>query len=77
MELIPVKSSNVQAVGYDPDEKVLRVAFRNGGVYDYPAVPPEMYESLLKSESIGRFVAQVVRNGRKGLRIDIPQEKAA
>ena len=77
MELIPVKSSNVQAVGYDPDEKVLAVQFKKGGVYEYPAVPPEMYEALLKSESIGRFVAQVVRAGRKGLRIDTKEDKAA
>jgi hypothetical protein len=32
-------------------------------------VQPEMYAELLEAESIGRFVSQVVRAGRKGLRI--------
>lgn len=75
MNRLPVKSSNIHSVGYDPATLVLEVQFSNGGVYQYPAVPPEMYEALLKSESIGRFVAQVIRKDRKGLRIY--EEKAA
>lgn len=70
MERQPVKSTNVSAVGYDAEEKILEVAFRNGGIYQYAGVQPEMYADLLAAESVGRFVSQVVRAGRRGLRID-------
>lgn len=70
MERQPVKSTNVKSVGYDAKKKVLEVEFKSGGVYQYAGVPPEMYADLLKAESIGRFVSQVVGSGRKGLRIE-------
>ena len=70
MERQPVKSSNVKAVGYDEVKKVLEVEFKSGGIYQYAGVQPEMYTDLLAAESIGRFVSQVVRAGRRGLRIE-------
>jgi hypothetical protein len=70
MNMQPVKSSNVKAVGYDEETKTLQVHFKSGGIYQYAGVQPEMYADLLKAESIGRFVSQVVRAGRKGLRIE-------
>ena len=76
MERQPVKSTNVESVGYNDEEKVLEVKFRSGGVYQYAGVQPEMYADLLKAESIGRFVSQVVRAGRKGLRIEEEKKDA-
>ena len=75
MEMRLVKSSNVKAVGYDAEEKTLQVEFKSGGVYRYAGVQPEMYADLMKAESIGRFVSQVVRAGRRGLRIDEEKER--
>jgi hypothetical protein len=75
MKRQPVKSTNVEAVGYNAEEKILEVAFRNGGIYQYAGVQPEMYADLLEAESIGRFVSQVVRSGRKGLRIEEERDK--
>ena len=75
MEMRLVKSSNVKAVGYDAEEKTLQVEFKSGGVYQYAGVQPEMYADLMKAESIGRFVSQVVRAGRRGLRIDEEKER--
>ena len=34
-----------------------------------------MYADLMKAESIGRFVSQMVRAGRRGLRIDEEKER--
>jgi hypothetical protein len=70
MERLPVESSNVNTVGYDVNQKILEVEFKSGGIYQYAGVQPEMYADLLKAESIGRFVSQVVRAGRRGLRIE-------
>ena len=69
MERQPVKSTNVKTVGYDTKEKTLEVEFQSGGIYQYAGVQPEMYADLLASESIGRFISQVIRAGRRGLRI--------
>ena len=70
MEMQPVISRNVRAVGYDEENKTLTVEFRSGGIYQYQGVQPEMYADLLAAESVGRFVSQVLRAGRRGLRIE-------
>lgn len=77
MERLSVKSRNVKSVGYDPEEKVLEVEFKSGGVYQYAGVQPGMFADLLAAESIGRFVSQVVRAGRRGLRIEEEKKGAS
>ena len=74
MERQPVKSTNVESIGYDPEEKVLEVKFKSGAIYQYAGVQPEMYADLLAAESVGRFVSQVIRAGRRGLRIKEEKE---
>jgi hypothetical protein len=77
MERIPVKSTNVKSVGYDLETKTLQVEFKSGGVYQYAGVQLEMYTDLLAAESVGRFVSQVVRSGRKGMRIEEEKKDAS
>lgn len=74
MERLPVKSTNVKAVGYDAETKTLQVEFKSGGIYQYAGVQPEMYADLLEADSVGRFVSQVVRAERKGIRIEEKEE---
>lgn len=56
VQMNPVNSSNVQAIGYDADKKKLRVAFHNGSVYDYHDVPQEAYDASLTAESVGKYL---------------------
>lgn len=63
MDMIPVASDNVRAVGYDPSRGVLRVAFRSGGVYDYFNVHPHLYEAMLLPHP-WRQVGRLVRGHR-------------
>lgn len=56
MNMQPVSSSNIAAVGYDEEKKLLRVHFKNGGRYDYSDVSREEYDGLLGAESIGRHL---------------------
>lgn len=51
----PVVSSNIAAVGYDPEKQMLEVEFINGGVYQYCNVPREVYDNFLSSGSMGRY----------------------
>jgi len=55
MKMTSVKSSNIKAVGYDEETKVMRIDFKAGGTYDYTAVPKIEYLALMKSESKGKF----------------------
>jgi hypothetical protein len=53
----PVKSSNINAVGYDPTEKVLHIEFSSGNTYSYAGVEPEQHAELINAESVGRHFA--------------------
>lgn len=48
MRMTPLRSDSLRAVGYDPAHRVLRVAFLNGGVYDYYDVEAGLYAELLR-----------------------------
>jgi hypothetical protein len=51
MNMIPVNLSNRHAVDYDEAAKVLRIEFKNGGIYDYHNVPANIFISLLNASS--------------------------
>jgi hypothetical protein len=54
--LVPVDSSMIQAVGYDPQTRVLEVVFTSGRTYCYEGVPPEVYQGLMAADSKGRYM---------------------
>ena len=56
MQRARVESSNIAMVGYDEEEQILEITFRDGRVYHYLEVPPERALSLLRAESKGRFL---------------------
>ncbi|MDT0202473.1 KTSC domain-containing protein [Nocardioides sp. AE5] len=50
MELKPMRrSKTLQAAGYEPRTRTLRLQFRHGGLYDYLDVPEEVFDSLTTS----------------------------
>jgi len=55
MQMQPVSSSQIAAVGYDAGERVLGVQFHRGARYDYAGVPREVYEGLIAAESVGKY----------------------
>jgi lysyl-tRNA synthetase class 2 len=61
MDRIPVKSTSVAAVGYDPESAVLEIEFRGGGVYRYVHVPAAAYRLLLRASSVGEYVNRVIK----------------
>lgn len=63
--LTPVKSSQVKAVGYDAPTKTLAVQYHSGGVYHYHGVEAQTHASLLKAESVGKFLAAHVKPKNK------------
>jgi hypothetical protein len=61
MNIQEVESSVIASVGHDADRDVLEVRFRSGRVYNYRAVPADVYAALLAAESIGRYFNEVIR----------------
>ena len=62
MLLVPVASTNLAAMGYDPVSGELQVQFQNGRIYSYQNVPMEIYQGLVNAPSKGTFFAQAIRN---------------
>lgn len=60
-DLVPVKSSNVNALGWDADGKVLTMQFSNGTIYTYFDVPEETYREILSAPSVGSTFASLVK----------------
>ncbi len=57
-----VSSSNIAAVGYDPDTSKLVVEFHNGSTYEYENVPEDEFDSLVRSSSVGSYFQNNIRN---------------
>jgi len=62
MEYQAVKSSTMQAVGYDKENRILGVRFHNGRTYHYFEVHPVIHQELMIAESIGKYFQANVRN---------------
>ncbi|GAA2321330.1 hypothetical protein GCM10010149_87930 [Nonomuraea roseoviolacea subsp. roseoviolacea] len=63
----PTPSSNpprprTLAAGYHDSTRTLRVRFRNGQVYGYYRVPPNVWRQFKRQESIGRFINRVLNH---------------
>ncbi|MHC4797460.1 MAG: KTSC domain-containing protein [Planctomycetota bacterium] len=56
MDLTPVTSSNIQAIGYEAEDEILQVVFLNGSTYEYYNVPEEVYQAFMTAPSKGKFL---------------------
>ncbi|MET8542630.1 KTSC domain-containing protein [Kitasatospora sp. NPDC004799] len=61
MDLVPVQSSNLAAVGYESNEGVLEVHFKNGAVYQYLNVPVLVHQGLMVASSKGGYLDRFVK----------------
>lgn len=62
MDRIPVDSSNIAEIGYDPDSATLEVLFNNESLYQYFDVPETVYEEFLAADSKGKYFNANIRN---------------
>ena len=63
IELKPVISSNIGGIGYDAENKLLKVAFKTktgSNTYLYEGVEQETYDDLFTAESIGKKLNESV-----------------
>ena len=70
IEMVTVMSSNIEAIGYYPQESKLIVQFKsNGHVYAYDNVTEPTYKELLTAESAGKFLATYIKPNHTFTRI--------
>lgn len=68
MKMTPVKSSNIEAAGYDNDSGELIVEFKGGSKYFYPNVPEKLFQEFEKEfdgedgRSAGKFFHREIRH---------------
>lgn len=62
MERVPVSSSNLLSVGYEPESETLEIEFRSSGIYQYFNVPSFMHERLMAATSVGTFFNDEIKN---------------
>lgn len=72
MQRQPVQSSNVVSIGYDEQEKILEIEFKNGSIYEYKFVPKEVFDEIMSAQSIGSAVSKVTRGAYVFRRVDVP-----
>lgn len=69
IELKPVLSSNIGGIGYDAENKLLKVAFKTktgSNTYLYEGVEQEVYDGLCQAESIGKKLSEsIIRQKEK------------
>lgn len=61
MQLIPVDSSNINAIGYEGS--TLYVEFNTGRLYAYYNVPERLYEELMSAPSHGEYLDAHIKKG--------------
>ena len=66
---IPVESSALATVGYSKKLRALEIEFRNGAIYRYLDVAPDVYEGLLHAQSKARFYDDNIRRKYRSLHV--------
>ncbi len=63
IELQPVVSNQIAAIGYAADSKTLAVTFTRGtgAIYHYPDVSAEVFEAFKTAESIGGYFGKHIK----------------
>lgn len=62
VDMVPVNSSNVEAIGYDSSNEIVHVKFLDGSVYIYKGVTESEYLNLKSAASIGSYLHRNFKN---------------
>jgi XTP/dITP diphosphohydrolase len=63
MQRLPVESTDIVSIGYDPKVRVLEIEFHGGRIYQYRDVEPDVHQHFMRADSHGLFFNSSI-NGR-------------
>lgn len=66
---VPVESTALAAVGYSKKLRALEIEFRNGAIYRYLDVAPDVYAALISAPSKARFYDANIRHKYRSLHV--------
>jgi hypothetical protein len=66
---VPVESTALASVGYSKRLRALEIEFRNGAIYRYLDVGPDVYEALIRAQSKARFYDENIRHKYRSLHV--------
>ncbi|HEX8898252.1 MAG TPA: KTSC domain-containing protein [Chthoniobacterales bacterium] len=66
---LPIQSTALATVGYSKRLHALEIEFRNGAIYRYLDVPPNVYAALIDSRSKARFYDDNIRHKYRSLHV--------
>ena len=66
---VPVESTALAAVGYSKKLRALEIEFRNGAIYRYLDVAPDVYDALISARSKARFYDGNIRHKYRSLHV--------
>jgi hypothetical protein len=57
----PLTSSYLSGMSYNPETRELDIRFKNGRIYSYYNVPPNVAEDMLTASSAGEFYSTNIK----------------
>ena len=66
---VPVESTALATVGYSKRLRVLEIEFRNGAIYRYLDIEPDLFDALMNAHSKARFYDQNIRHKYRSLHV--------
>jgi hypothetical protein len=66
---VPVESTALATVGYSKRLRALEIEFRNGAIYRYLDVAPDVYDAFLHARSKARFYDENIRRKYRSLHV--------
>ena len=70
MEMVSVASSQISAIGYDPETMKARISFTNGALYEYDDVPKSTIDAVMGADSVGKAFNLLMKYGFTYRRIE-------
>ena len=61
MRMIPVSSSALSAIGYDPQTRRMKITFAQGHTYDFCRVPQQVFDALMRAPSKGTYYNENIK----------------
>jgi hypothetical protein len=65
-------STNLAALGYNAEKKILAVQFKSGAIYHYADIPLKLALGFLQTDSVGRYYATQIKGKYPGQRMTGP-----
>lgn len=70
MQRLPVESSDIVSIGYDPKSRTLEIEFKENRVYQYFDVAPDIYERFMRADSYGEYFFAFINRQYRYARVD-------